>query len=86
MKSYIGIKGNEAADKKAKGAAEEQTAQGGAADTALVTEGEIKQDISARRKEERQQAGWGLGRIPLWGRRAVTWYTYLRKDRGPVGK
>ena len=30
--------------------------------------------------------GWGLGRIPKWERRATTWYTYLRTDRGPVVK
>ena len=26
------------------------------------------------------------GKIPGWGRRAATWYTYMRTDRGPVGK
>ena len=65
VKSHIGINGNEAADKEAKRAAEEQTAPDGAANTALVTEGGIKQDVSACRKEERQQAWWGRGEIPL---------------------
>ena len=67
VKSHIGIKGNEPADKEAKRAAEEQIAPGGAADIALVTEREVKQDVSARKKEERQQAGWGRGKIPLGG-------------------
>ena len=35
----------------------------------------------SQRREERQQTGWGLGRVSGWG-----WYTYLRTDRGPLGK
>ena len=42
----------------------------------LITEGGVEQRVSACRREERQQAGWGLGKIPKWGR-----YTYLRTDR-----
>ena len=52
----------------------------------LITEGGVKQRVSAYRKEERQQMGWGLGKVPKWERRATTWYTYLRTDRGSVGK
>ena len=52
----------------------------------LVTEGGVRQAVSAKRQEERRQTGWGLGWIPRWERRAATWYTYLRTDRGPVGK
>ena len=84
VKSHIGIGGNEAADEEAKQAAEGKT------DTTegegLVTGRGVKQSVSASRREERIQAGWGLGRIPKWGRQATTWYTYLRTDRGPVGK
>ena len=54
--------------------------------TTLITEGGVKPRVSACRKEEREQVGWGLGKIPKWGRRATTWYTHLRTDRGPVGK
>ena len=52
----------------------------------LITEGGVKQGVSARRREETQQVGWGLGKIPKWGRRTTTWYTYLRTDRGPIRK
>lgn len=86
VKSHIGIKGNETADEEAKKAAEEQTTPEGTGSKVLVTEGGVKQDVTDRRKGERQQEGWGWGKVPLWGRRAATWYTYLRTDRGPVGK
>ena len=29
----------------------------------LITEGVVKRRVSAHRREERQQAGWGLGKI-----------------------
>ena len=32
----------------------------------LITEGGVKQRVPAYRKEERQQMGWGLGKIPKW--------------------
>ena len=102
VKSHIGIGGNEAADEEAKKAAEGQKFLSRGAESAraespraenmraeskiLKTEGGVKQRVSACRREERQQAGWGLEKIPKWGRRATTWYTYLRTDRGPVGK
>ena len=38
----------------------------------LITEGGVKQRVSAYRKEKRQQMGWGLGKIPKWERRATT--------------
>ena len=28
----------------------------------------------------------GPGKVPGWERRAATWYTYMRTDRGPVGR
>ena len=46
----------------------------------------VKQRVLAQRQEERQQTRWGLGKITRGGRRAVTWYTFLRTDRGPVWK
>ena len=85
VKSHIGIEGGEAADREAKRAAEERGISKEER-TILTTEGGVRQRVSANRQAERQQAGWGLGRVPKWGRRAATWYTYLRTDRGPVGK
>ena len=84
VKSHIGIEGNEAADEWAKKAA------GGLGNTeregyaTLITEGGVKQTVSAKRREERSQRGWGQGKVVGWDRKAVTWYTYLRTDRGPI--
>ena len=87
VKSHIRVEGNKAADENAKKAAEGQRDDHGRnKDTTLVTEGGVRQKVSAQRREERQQAGWGLGMVARWGRRATTWYTYLRTDRGLVGK
>ena len=86
VKSHIGIEGNEAADELANRAAEEQETGEGAKCRTLITEGGFKQKVTAQRREERSQKGWGLGKIPGWERRAATWYTYMRTDRGPVGK
>ena len=86
VKSHIGIEGNEAADETAKRAAEGQGTREQAEGYNLITEGGVRQKVSAQRREERTQSGWGLGKVPGWGRRAATWYTYMRTDRGPVGK
>ena len=86
MKSNIGIEGNKAADKLANRAAERQETEEGTKSRTLVTEGGVKQKVSEQRREEQSQKGWGLGKIPGWGRRAATWYIYMRTDRGPVGK
>ncbi len=86
VKGHIGIEGNEAADKEVKKTAEGKGLLERTGRMTLVTEGGVRQGVSAQRQGERQQTGWGLGMIPRWGRRAATWYTYLRTDRGPVGK
>ena len=51
----------------------------------LITEGGVKQTVSAKRRSERPQGGWGQGKVVGWDRKAVKWYTYLRTDRGPIG-
>ena len=51
----------------------------------LVTERGVKQKVSEQQRKERSQIGWGLGKILGWGRRAATWYTYMKTDREPVG-
>ena len=85
VKSHIGIEGNEAADREAKRAAEEKDLPERREETILVTEGGVRQGVSENRQAERQQTGWGLGKVPRWRRGAATWYTYLKTDRGPVG-
>ena len=85
VKSHIGIEGNEAADETAKRAAEGQGTREEAEGIKLITEGGVRKKVSAQRREERTQSGWGLGKVPGWGRRAATWFTYMRTDREPVG-
>ena len=46
----------------------------------------MKQRLPAPWREKRPQAGFWLSKFPKLGRRATVWYTYLRIDRGPVGK
>ena len=58
VKSHIGIEGNEAADETAKGAAGGQGTGEEAVGITLITEGGIRQKISAQRKEEWTQSGW----------------------------
>ena len=86
VKGHIEIEGNKVADEKAKKAAEGQTAQERDRVITLITVGGVRQRVSAQRREERQQTEWGLGKVSGWGRRAATWYTYLRTDREPAGK
>ena len=75
-----------AADETAKRAAGGQGTGEEAEGITLITEGGVRQKVSGQRREERAQSGWGLGKVSGWGRRAATWYTYMRTDRGPVGK
>ena len=58
VQNHIVIEGNEAADKKAKKAVEEQIAQERGRNITLITERGVRQKISAQRREERQQTGW----------------------------
>ena len=48
----------------------------------VLTEGGIKQQLTAQRKKERAQVGWGKGRVARWGRRAATKYTHCRTGKG----
>ena len=70
VKSHIGIKGNQAVDETAKRAAEEQEMHGKEEHTILITEGGVKQRVSALRREERTQSRWSLGKVAVWDRRA----------------
>lgn len=42
--------------------------------------------MSVEERNKSRNPGLGLGRIPEWGRRAATYYIYLRRGRGSVGK
>ena len=77
VKSHIGIKGNEEADKKAKlGADEEDPA------FLVVIEGGLKEAWKKMRKEERCVRGTGEGRVVRWERKARVSYVHCRTNKG----
>ena len=80
MKAHKGIEGNEQADQGAKRGSEAQDQR------ERVTEGGIKQAVSAGRKAEREQDGWGKDRVVRWSRWACTLYSYLRQGSIRVWK
>ena len=80
VRSHIGFPGNEIADR----AADWQSHLGpvaGAPRTATY-EG-LRAYGKAIRKQLRAQPSLGMGHRPLWNRRALSAYTWMRTNRGP---
>ena len=77
VKSHIGIKGNEEADKKAKLEADMEDAA-----FPVITKGGLKEVWKKMRKEERCVRGTGEGRIVKWERKARVSYVYCRTNKG----
>ena len=80
VRSHIGIPGNEIADQ----AACFQSHVGEIAGLANVaTQEGLRAYGKDIRKGYRQQASYGKGRRPLWGRKALSAYTWMRCNKGP---
>ena len=75
VKAHVGIPGNERADQTAKFYTKVVGPE-------VLTEGGIKQQLTAKRKAERAQVGWGKRRVAGWSWRAATRYTYCRTGKG----
>ena len=75
VKAHVGISGNERADQAAKFHTKVVGPE-------VLTEGGIKQQLTARRKAERAHVGWGKGRVAGWSRRAATRYIHCRTGKG----
>ena len=80
VRSHIGIPGNEAVDR----AAEFQSFLGPVAGSPNITTFEgLRAHGKAIRKEARSQPGFGMGNRPMWNRRSLSAYTWMRSNRGP---
>src|SRR5258706_14779039 len=74
VKAHVGISGNERADQAAKFYTKVVGPE-------VLTEGGIKQQLTARRKSERAQAGWGKGRVAGRERGGGNRCNHIRKDK-----
>ena len=74
VKAHVGIPGNERADGQAKFFTKVVGPE-------ILIKGGIRQQLTARRKAERAQVGWGGGRVVGWSRRAATRYTHCRTGK-----
>ena len=77
VKSHIGIKGNEEADKRAKLGADIEDPT-----FSVISEGGLKEVWKQMRKEERWVKGTGEGKVVKWERKASVSYVHCRTNKG----
>ena len=77
VKSHVGIRGNEEADKRAKSEAEEEDPK-----FPVVMEDGLKEAWKKMRKQDRCVKGTGEGRVVKWERKARVSYVHCRTNKG----